>query len=112
MDEDGIDEIVDASYLADEFLDEDGYFCPECEREFDIFSGIYQHAEDMPSCSYLLSFPHCLARMSNQIRNRVCCDTFSRMVYGYFGSIDYINVFSLLQVYHQMLVPNSFSFSI
>lgn len=70
IDEGEIEDIVFSSYLSDQFVNNYGYFCPKCEREVETLSGLYQHAEDTQSCSYLLTYPHCLARMSNQIKNR------------------------------------------
>ncbi|KAE8371987.1 hypothetical protein BDV26DRAFT_274975 [Aspergillus bertholletiae] len=43
------------------------YTCPHCVTEFSKLSTLYQHAEDVPSCSYFTKDHGCLAKLERFI---------------------------------------------
>ncbi|PLB48185.1 hypothetical protein P170DRAFT_410888 [Aspergillus steynii IBT 23096] len=71
--EEEIDEIAHECYqnrkYTNEGLEDGGwlYKCPHCEIEFSKLSGLYQHAEDVPSCSFLIKGYGCLAKLERFI---------------------------------------------
>lgn len=67
--EDEIDNLARECYQSRKYINdelEDGgwlYKCPHCVTEFSKLSALYQHAEDVPSCSYLANEHGCLAKL-------------------------------------------------
>lgn len=45
--------------------------CLECLKRFYTLSGVYQHVEASASCFYLITYPHCLAKMLNKVEKMV-----------------------------------------
>ncbi|PYH50116.1 uncharacterized protein BO96DRAFT_505092 [Aspergillus niger CBS 101883] len=65
--EEEIDNIAREFYQSWKYrISEDGgwlYKCPSCDKEFSKLSALYQHAEDVPMCSSLVSGHGCLAKL-------------------------------------------------
>jgi hypothetical protein len=69
---DDIDDLADQCYQSHKYIDEDGdYICPACNRDFSKLSGLYQHVEDSPDCSYLKESGRCLAKLEHYIARNV-----------------------------------------
>lgn len=64
-------DLVCRYHTSDDFTDMDGYFCPDCYREFPKLSALYQHVEDTPSCSYLLDWSESLSRMERALEDDI-----------------------------------------
>lgn len=71
--EDELDNMACECYQNRKYINdglEDGgwlYRCPSCEGEFSKLSALYQHAEDVPPCSYLINGHSCLAKLERFI---------------------------------------------
>lgn len=47
------------------------FLCPECDKDFPRLSALYQHAEDVPRCSYLTEEGGCLDELRVFIERRI-----------------------------------------
>ena len=71
--EDELDNMARECYQSRKYINdghEDGewlYRCPSCEVEFSKLSALYQHAEDVPPCSYPINGHGCLAKLERFI---------------------------------------------
>lgn len=70
--EEEIDKIACEFYQSKKYINEefDGgwlYKCPHCEMEFSKLSALYQHVEDVPSCSFLINGHGRLAKLERFI---------------------------------------------
>lgn len=45
--------------------------CPSCDKTFNCFSGLYQHVEDTPDCSYLLRSGGNLEDLANYMKYKL-----------------------------------------
>ena len=75
--EDDLDDLARECYQSRKYINdelEDGgwlYTCPHCVTEFSKLSAIYQHAEDVPSCSYLAKDHGCLVKLKRFISRKM-----------------------------------------
>ncbi|RDH32361.1 hypothetical protein BDQ94DRAFT_159994 [Aspergillus welwitschiae] len=72
--EDTVDDLAKECYQSRRYtVETDGgwrYECPECEKEFTKLSALYQHVEDVPSCSHLANGDGCLAKLERFMASR------------------------------------------
>ncbi|KAL3256745.1 hypothetical protein ABHI18_007350 [Aspergillus niger] len=75
--EDDLDDLARECYQSRKYINdelEDGgwlYTCPHCVTEFSKLSALYQHAEDVPSCSYLAKDHGCLVKLKRFISRKM-----------------------------------------